>query len=456
MIKYSKTERVIEAIANSIKGTEFEGNTFIAGGYVRDKLLNRYSDDIDIVVNLINGGQELARFLYEERIATFPVIYKSFGTAKSKINGFDVEFVMSRNESYRKRSRFPSVNFGTLEEDVFRRDFTINSLLLDVCNQKILDITGKGKEDIKNGILRTILDPDSVFVEDPLRILRAVRFSAQLGFELTDNSLVSIKKNHTLLKTLSVERINTEFTKIMTSDNPVKGLELLIDTEMYRSFIPELGEMLNLEQNKYHDRDVWHHTLSVVENTSPDPTLRLSALFHDIGKLRSLKTIDGVNRFFNHENVSSEMAVKIMNRLKYSRKIIAEVKFLISNHMRTKAFGSEAANMSPKAARKFLRDTGDNCDKLLKLIHADNLSHAPEYRYHEQVENIKLKLSSAQKELDKSPLPINGFDLIKELSLKGNEIGKALQIAEDIYIKDTSIKRANLLQELKQKLNISD
>ncbi len=447
----NQSAKILNLISEAIKNTEFEGRTYVAGGFVRDLQLERSSDDIDIVVNLENGGQNLAFFLHEKGISTYPAIYKTFGTAKSDILGYSIEFVMTRKESYRKRCRFPSVDFGSLDEDVLRRDFTINSLLLNLKDNSIFDLTGKGIHDIRNKLIRTIAAPSDVFIEDPLRILRAVRFAAQLDFDISEDCLQSIKENHHLLKNLTIERINCEFTKILTSDKPAKGLELLIKTEMYKSIIPELGEMLNLEQNKYHDKDVWHHTLSVVENVPPLPELRLSALFHDIGKLRCMNEVDGVRRFFNHENTSAKIAKEILKKLKYSGKLVSEVNFLIKNHMRTKSFGANAEHMTKKAARKFLRDTKDYCDNLLHLIHADNISHAPEHQYPEQTKMIRLKLESAEEELKVSPLPVNGRDIIKHLKLKGSDIGTALKIAEDIYMDNPYISKDILLDKIKRK-----
>ena len=444
-----KADLALNAITSAIKKSIFENKTFVAGGYVRDKIIGRYSDDIDIVVNIENGGLKLAEFLHEKGLASKPVLYKTFGTAKTVISGYSIEFVMTRKESYRTSSRFPSVDFGSIEEDVIRRDFTINSLLLDLSTNEILDITGKGLSDLKQKLIRTTSTSSRVFREDPLRILRAVRFAAQLDFDLDSEIFESIKKEHSQIKTLSIERINSEFSKLLICSNPVKGLTLLAETGLYKSLIPELEEMFDLKQNKYHDKNVWHHTLSVVENVPDDLSLRLSALFHDIGKKRCMEIDDGYRRFHGHQFVSAAMAEKILRRLKFSKEITGKVSFLIKNHMRTKAFDADASKMSPKAGRKFLRDTGKYCDPLLALIHADNLSHAPEFCYPAQVSFIKSKLSELKKEMEKTPIPVDGKDIREIFKLEGKDIGIALSIAEDIFIDNPSISKNDLLKMIR-------
>ncbi|RLC50195.1 MAG: tRNA nucleotidyltransferase, partial [Candidatus Cloacimonadota bacterium] len=199
-------ENVLKKIADAIVGTEFENKTFAVGGYVRDLLMKRQTEDLDIVVNLKNGGIKLAKFLFEKGISSKPIVYENFGTAMVKIAGYQIEFVMTRRESYRDKNRKPEVEFGTLEEDVFRRDFTINSLLLNISANEILDLTGKGKSDIQNGIIRSTSDPKIIFGEDPLRMLRAVRFAVQLDFEIEKETQKGIIENASKLQFISAER----------------------------------------------------------------------------------------------------------------------------------------------------------------------------------------------------------------------------------------------------------
>ncbi len=210
-------KNIIKIISEAIKGTSFENNSYIAGGFVRDLVMGKKSNDLDIVVALENGGEKLAEFLFEKGASSKPVIFERFGTALAIINGHKVEFVMTRKESYRARSRKPDVQIGTLKQDVFRRDFTINSLLMNISNNEILDITEKGFADIKNRIIRSSSEPSIIFAEDPLRMLRAVRFSVELNFNIESETVKGIKFNVDKLEDISWERKRDELSNRLTN-----------------------------------------------------------------------------------------------------------------------------------------------------------------------------------------------------------------------------------------------
>ena len=252
-----KAYKSVELLSSIIKDSPWKNKAFLAGGFVRDSILGKPSKDIDVTVEAHNGGIELAKYISEKLNIREPVIFPTFGTAKIQLpNGYEIEFVQTRTEEYMKGSRKPQTSYGSLKDDVKRRDFTINTLLLDLTTGKILDVTGKGLNDLKQGIIRTPLDPDATFKDDPLRMMRAIRFSTKYGFELDDEIMPSLKKNAKELKNISMERIHDEFNKILLTDQPSKGLSILMDTGLLNQFIPELKDLRGLEQGKYHDRDI--------------------------------------------------------------------------------------------------------------------------------------------------------------------------------------------------------
>lgn len=235
-------KKVIEKIRNAIENTEFAGRTYIAGGFVRDLIMGNTTDDLDITVELPEGGIRLAHFLYEKGIASKPVLYQEFGTALTIVNSYRIEFVMTRNESYRKGCRKPATSSGTIKEDIYRRDFTINSLIMDIMSGEILDITGRGMDDIKNGIIRATNDPDFIFNDDPLRILRAVRFANRFQFEIEVSTEKGIFADKDQLVNISWERKRDEFKKILLSKTPEQGVKLLYKYDLMKFIINELAD----------------------------------------------------------------------------------------------------------------------------------------------------------------------------------------------------------------------
>ncbi|MDO9577672.1 MAG: CCA tRNA nucleotidyltransferase [Candidatus Cloacimonadales bacterium] len=441
--------KVIDLIKKSITNSSFAGKTYVVGGFVRDLVMEIVSDDIDIVVELPEGGRKLADFLHEKKVASRPVIYDNFGTALAEINGYKVEFVMTRKESYRDKDRKPEVAGGTLAEDIFRRDFTINSLLLDVITGEIKDITGKGLSDIENGIIRSTSEPDIIFKEDPLRMLRAVRFASRFNFIIEENTQTGIRKNARMLQHISWERRRDEFTKMLAQRNPIPALKMLLDFGLLKYVVPELLEIVGLQQDKHHDLDAWEHSLKVVENIRPTLKLHLIALLHDVGKARVKSEAEYGIHFYKHEVVSSELAHKIMRRLKFSNDEIKEVEIVIRNHMRLKDAGTEAEKISDKAIRRLILQTGNVLDPLLELIHADNISHAKAYNLPMQIPKLKLRLEAIKEEMKKKSLPITGSDIMNFFKLKsGEDIGKLLDRATEIWLESPDKSRDEILIEL--------
>jgi len=246
---------VIRKIQEIIKNTKFDNKVYIAGGFVRDYFMNKSSKDIDLVVIGLglNAGIELAEFLCKNiNLDHKPIIFSRFGTAQIKIFDINIEIVAARKEIYNFKNRMPEVFEGTLEDDINRRDFSINSILYNISQKSFIDLKN-GIKDIKDGIIRTTSNPKIIFAEDPLRIMRAIRFAAQLGFKIEENTFNNIIKFVPWLKNISNERIRDEFNKILVAEHFVRGLNLLKDSGILAWMIPEFGKVDNIQdQGKYH------------------------------------------------------------------------------------------------------------------------------------------------------------------------------------------------------------
>jgi len=451
----NKSDKAIQEIAKLIEGTEYENNVYIAGGWCRDQAIGRPNKDIDFVVNLPGGGIFFATWLTKKlgvyKKDSNPIIYGRFGTACFR--AFDTEFesVMSRKEAYEIGSRKPSVKFGSIHDDVYRRDFTINSLLYNISTRQMIDITGQGLSDIMDKLIKTPINPDNTFIEDPLRMLRAVRFSCVLGFDIDKTTLDSIAKNSKHLQSISYERINAELTKILTSDYPSFGINTLVETQLMRYIIPEIYELVGLEQNKYHDKDAFGHTMNVLQSTPPELIYRMSALLHDIGKGKTKEPRkDGQgNSFIKHHIVGAHIAKKILRKLKYSNDFIEDVAFIVQNHMRTKDYGSKAEDVTDKTLRKLIADSGERLGPLLEVCHADNLSHGA-HSMPDQVENIVKRIAEIKNRKEPVKLPITGNDIIEEFNVKqGKDVGDILKKAEDLFMEDPNINKKTLIDKLR-------
>lgn len=420
-------EKVMETLKTIINGTEWEGKVFSAGGSVRDEIMGKPVKDLDFVVNKKNGGIEfsiwLGNVLGNFKIESNPVIYERFGTSKLSLRNnnmdlpnIDLEFVEPRKETYTTDSRKPEVTNGELIDDVFRRDYTINSLLKNVSTGEILDLTGKGIEDIKNGIIRTTSDSDSIFKDDSLRIMRGVRFSVKYGFVVDPMTYLSMKKCSSHINHISKERITEELNKILVSDNPDMGIRLLYDIDVLGVIIPELVLAKGMTQNLYHNEDVFDHTLTVLKNTPPDLKTRLIALFHDIGKVET-RTVspDGNVHFYAHELVGSKMVRNIMSRLKYSNDVIDFVETGVKFHMSLKHGGDDCSKLSDKSLRKFRKNVGDVIPNLLDVIHSDNVAHSEHGSMPNQISIVRERLEELKDEVlvENVKLPLTGDDLIK-------------------------------------------
>lgn len=414
----------VHRIAETVRNSAFSGKVFAVGGSVRDALLypdvrvdESIADDIDLVVEGDSGA--LVDLLVQAGITDGPAsVYANFGTAQVRIEGQKVEFVTARKESYRGESRKPTVEPATLLEDAKRRDFTVNALLRNIETGEIVDALGSGLADLEDRVLRTPLDPGETFSEDPLRMLRAIRFRHKLGFAPSEGLYEAIRDNARRLSIVSAERIQEEFAKTLLGPNPAEALRDYERTGLLAEIFPEFLPTIGCDHGPYHHLDVWDHTLAVVEKISrPSLALRLAALFHDVAKPQT-KTIEpsGRPRFFGHEIEGAEVARVALNRLRFSKDLIGEVAHLVRHHMR---LGS-ANPFSSTAARRLIRDMGDQLEEFLELVDADSRSHHPGMpRLNLQAVRDKIVEVQQTSAVNQLTSPLTGKEIMDLLNLEG-------------------------------------
>lgn len=427
-------QRALDALAKATHGTPFEGTLWVVGGAVRDPLLGRAEPtDIDLVTEL--SAVDVAEFLHAKGASSIhPVTYPRFGTALVRVDDTNVEIVTARSESYAPESRKPDVRPATLEEDARRRDFTVNTLLRNVHSGELRDPLGTGLADLDAKLLRTPLDPAETFRDDPLRMLRTVRFRWQLGFQPVEGLYDTIRSERHRLAIVSAERVRDEFVRMLGFEDADRCLADLMDLGLFDERAPEFTAMRGVEQGSYHHLDVWDHTLLVVKNIGTgDLVLRLAALLHDVGKPPT-RFIDaqGATRFFGHETVGADMAEALLRRFKFSNEQIAPVVRLVKNHMR---LGS-APTLTRPAARRIWRDLGEDTPRLLDLVEADASALKPGVRVLE-VGPIRAFLENVRAEIPPERLksPLDGDAVMELLGLEpGPEVGRWLRVLQEAVL----------------------
>ncbi len=366
---------VFETICHS--SAELNLETYVVGGFVRDFLLKRDAKkDIDFVT--VGSGIELAQMVHSKlKNPSKLSVFKRFGTAHFRWDGIDLEFVGARKESYSEDSRKPFVEDGTLDDDQKRRDFTINALAISLNEDNYGELIDpfNGIEDLENKIIRTPLEPDVTYSDDPLRMMRAIRFAAQLKFEIEEKSFESIQRNAERIEIVSMERVMDEFQKIMMTDKPSVGLKLLDDAGLMKFILPELVALKGIEEveGQTH-KDNFYHTLEVVDNISPNTEnvwLRWAALLHDIGKAPTKRYDKKVGwTFHSHEFVGSKMVFKLFKRLKLPlNQPLKYVQKIVKLSSRPISLIDE--NVTDSALRRLLFEAGEDFEDLITLCKAD-------------------------------------------------------------------------------------
>lgn len=442
-------KKIFHKIGEAADGMGVE--CYLVGGYVRDIFLERPTNDIDVVV--VGSGIEVAKKL-QQLLGTNPktgrprahlAVYRNFGTAQVKFYDTEVEFVGARKESYNRLSRKPIVEDGTLEDDQNRRDFTINAMAICLNKDRFGELVDPfdGIYDLEDGIIRTPLDPDITFSDDPLRMMRCVRFSAQLRFFIEDETFEALSRNAERIKIVSGERIADELNKIMKTAQPSRGLAELQRCGLLQLIIPELAALDIVEtRNGRAHKNNFYHTLEVVDNVakhSDNLWLRWAALFHDVGKTKSKRWEPALGwTFHNHNYIGAKMIPSIFRRMKLP--MDAKMKYvekLVDLHMRPIVIADEVVTDS--AVRRLMNDAGDDIDDLMTLCEADITSknEVRKKRFLENFRMVREKLTDLKERDYKRLLQpvIDGNEIMEMFSLQPcREVGQLKQYLKDAVL----------------------
>ncbi len=423
---------VIDKLRIAASRPPYQGNVYLVGGYLRDKQLGfPPGDDLDLVLE--QDAVAFAYMLHDTGVSThFPVTYPRFGTAMVHIADslgtlHQVELVTARNESYLESSRKPDVRAGTLRDDVFRRDFTVNTLLENIHTGEVLDITGCAFSDLTARILRTPLDPQVTFFDDPLRMLRAVRFAAKLDFAVEAQTFYGMQRWAERLQSAAIadERIRDEFVKIVMLPGTrfAKGMRLLLQTGLLHQFMWDMEPMVGCAQGGWHVHDVWDHSLAAVEilpNNAP-LAVRLATLWHDIGK-PEVRTEDGNGiHFYGHAELGAEKVRTMMRRLHFSNDEIRDTVLLVALHMKPGQYTDE---WSDAAIRRFMREQAGLRDQLLTVVQCDQGSMRLPQANRDRLKSLLRRVAEQQAAMDVEALnsPLDGREIMEILQITGGPL----------------------------------
>ncbi|EME97904.1 CCA tRNA nucleotidyltransferase [Streptomyces mobaraensis NBRC 13819 = DSM 40847] len=435
----------------------------LVGGSVRDALLGRLGNDLDFTTDarpddVLKIVRPWADTVWEVGIA--------FGTVGCRKSGFDLEITTYRSEAYDRTSRKPEVSYGdSIEEDLVRRDFTVNAMAVALPEKEFID-PHNGLEDLAARILRTPGTPEESFSDDPLRMMRAARFAAQLDFEVAPEVVTAMKEMAERLEIVSVERTRDELNKLILSDHPRKGLRLMVDTGLAALVLPELPA-LRLERDEHHrHKDVYEHTLIVLEQAidleaprdepggGPDLTLRLAALLHDIGKPRTRRfEKDGRVSFHHHEVVGAKMTKSRMTKLKYPNELVKDVSRLVELHLRFHGYGT--GEWTDSAVRRYVRDAGPLLDRLHKLTRSDctTRNKRKAQALSQAYDGLERRIADLQQkeQLDAIRPDLDGNDIMRILGIApGPQVGKAYQHMLELRLENGPMEHDEAVAALKE------
>ena len=438
--RLAKISKVISELSD-----ETQINAFLVGGCVRDLMLNPLAESIDVDIMVEGDGIDFAEKLARKINVPKIVPFKKFATAKIPYNEYEIEVASARLEKYDASSRSPSeVVMSNIEDDLLRRDFTINAMAVSLNTENFGEFFDpfNGMEDLSNKILRTPLDSDSTFSDDPLRMMRAAYFASKLSLDIDPSCLESIKNNAERITIVSQERKTNELLKILGTKKPSIGLNILQEAGLMEFVFPEIAVMYGLDQsNEYHHKDIFYHTLEVVDNAaqlSDKLDLRLAALVHDIAKpkTRRLSKSKGYT-FYGHDDVGARMLKGISSNMKFSNSTRDYIAKLTALHLRPISLAKK--DVTDSAIRRLIVDAGEEIDDLMKLCRADITTKNPknitkylgnfdrvEKRMNEVIEIDKLKAFQS---------PVRGDEIMKMFDLgPGKEVGKIKTMVEDAII----------------------
>jgi len=397
------------------------------GGTVRDALLGQFHEDLDFATDAQPDETIKIVKLWADNLWLIGIKFGTVGLSKGHLK---IEITTLRSEVYKGKTRHPEVKFDTdIYIDLSRRDFTINAMAIELPSGNLID-PFNGQSDLIARMIRTPLGPEQSFLDDPLRMMRAIRFVSTMGMHLSPEVEEAIVKYKGELARVSSERIRDEFSKILTGREPTKGLRLLLNTSLSDEFVPELSKLKITQDPDFHHKDVLEHTFLVVERSEPDLVLRLAALFHDVGKPESKEIIEGKVTFYNHDNVGAYLTKKRLRALKYPKAIVEDVVKLIYLHMRVYTY---RMGWTDRAVRKYIRDAGELRDKLNALIRADCTTKNPRkmrqsLRVLDELEERIIELEEAEETAKIRP-PLDGHEVMEYLGISPSPlVGEALHL----------------------------
>ena len=425
--------------------TESNIKSYLVGGCVRDLMLNPSADSIDIDIMVEGDGISFAKLLAKKMNVPKVVPFPKFATAKIPYHEYEIEVASARLESYDKSSRNPSsIQISNIQDDLLRRDFTINAMAISLNENNFGEFFDpfNGMEDLKNKILKTPLNPDNTFSDDPLRMMRACYFASKLSLEIEPECLLSIQNNSERISIVSQERITNELFKILGTDRPSIGLNILQQSGLMEYVFPEISIMYGLDQsNEYHHKDIFYHTLEVVDNAaklSNNVDLRLAALVHDIAKpkTRRLSKSKGYT-FYGHDDVGARMLKGVAESMKFSNSTRDFITKLTALHLRPISLAKK--EVTDSAIRRLIVDAGEEIDDLMTLCRADITTKNPKNisKYLANFDRVDKRIKEVM-EIDKLKAfqsPVRGDEIMKMFNLSpGKEVGKIKTMIEDAII----------------------
>ncbi len=472
-----KAEKEVELLLkNILKNTEFANKTHSVGGYVRDEYMGLDPKDLDIVVEIDGGAEKLTKYIYSlfpNKVSTprkmgagypiWQITFKDNIEHESKLyntSGAVIEFADTMTERFpNPTSRQREISYGTLEDDIARRDFTVNMLLKDLTTGELKDLTGTSREDIEKGILRghPKVSLDDVFNSDPLRMIRLARFQAKYDWNVPLSVIKIVKRNAERIEIVSAERIMDELKKLMLIGKLSQAIKFMKVSGLLKYILPEVQELKNIQQGIHHQEgDVFKHTLLVLQNAPKTIEGQMAALLHDVGKTQTQEILGDKIQFLGHEGVGEEIARAIMNRLKFDNDTTEKVAKIVRNHMKV----HNLYGYGEKALRRFMRDVGDELvDATIDMGEADALGRfPPRLQDKEEYSTLRQRIQNIRT----SPVPttkkpiLNGDDIMELLNIKpGRKVKEVIEFVkelEDEYAeKGISLDRETAKQKVIEK-----
>ncbi len=427
---------------------------YLVGGAVRDGILDIETKDFDFTTNA--SSEDSIKMLNKNKYKTTE-IGRAFGTIETTVEDYSIHITTYREDKYNKDSRKPEIKTSReLETDLSRRDFTVNAIAYDINNNEIIDPYG-GLKDLSEGLIRTPDTADISFSDDPLRMIRACRFVSTHGFTPNNELFKAISKNVERIEIVSTERIRDEFTKLLTGKNPSLGLKAFVESGLSELIMPELNELKIEVDPKHHHKDVYEHTMVVLDRVSPTLVSRMSALLHDIGKPKTKGIENGKVHFRHHEVVGAKMSKKILKRLKYDNETIKKVSLLVENHLRPHTF---KMGWTDSAVRRYIIDAGGLLEELNDLVRADiTTKNKAKYeeinKYLDEMEE-RIKEVAEKEELSKLRPPLSGDEIMEIFDLEpGPSVGIIMKALYEQRINDGEVSKeeaTKLAKEVYKKL----